>query len=380
MIGKTEILLPKEGFEKWAAIACDQYTSQPEYWNAFERFVGGARSALRLILPEAYLTNSPGDAARAAAVNQTMRDYLSSGIFQTADCVYVERETTDGLRCGVVAAIDLDEYEFAPGNKAKIRATERTVEHRLPPRMRVRAGAAVELPHVLVLINDTAGVIDAARRGVSRELYSFELYNGAGKVRGCACDFDAVDGALDRLEAGSDTFPYAVGDGNHSLAAAKAVWDSVKKDVPPADRAAHPLKYALVEIVSLNLGGIKFHPIHRLILGAGEAAAAALLKSDRFANDCGVLRAEAEPVAAIRMVDEFACANGYGLDFIHGDSDLRALAAKGMGVGVLIRPMSPDGFFKEIDASGILPQKSFSIGEAQDKRFYIEARRLTNNR
>lgn len=269
----ADILLPRGDIDpsKWAVVACDQYTAQPEYWQEVEDIVGGAPSALRVTLPEAWLGEAE---CRIPAIHAAMADYLSTGVWQTAvhdGFVLTERVTESGARPGLVACLDLEQYDFNPGAKALIRPTEGTVISRVPPRARIRAGAPVELPHVMMLIDDPGDTVIGplmSRRDELRPLYDFELMQRGGHLRGWAVEGDDVRrvfDAVDALNAKADGLLYAVGDGNHSLAAARQCWLDIRDALPAEARENHPARYAMVELVNLRCPALVFEPIHRVL-------------------------------------------------------------------------------------------------------------------
>ncbi|HXX48096.1 MAG TPA: DUF1015 domain-containing protein [Myxococcota bacterium] len=400
-----EILLPAPGVDlaRWCVVACDQYTSEPEYWKAAEERVGGAPSALRLVLPEAWLGASD-EPARIAAIHREMRAYLERGVFAPPlhGFIAVDRATPHvRSRLGLLVALDLERYEWRTGARALARATEATVEERLPPRMRVRDGALVELPHVLVLIDDPActALEPAAGAAMRRApLYDTALEPAAGRVRGYAvtdpAEIEALAAALARLAGGSAPFLYAVGDGNHSLAAAKEVWVRRKPQLQPAERERDPLRYALVELVNVHDPGLRFEPIHRLVFGASPAALCDELakrspggpKRHAFrwhgANSSGELALSGPPdslaVAVLQAaLDAWLDAHPRArIDYIHGAQSLAQLAAKPDRTGFLLPSFERGALFSTVARDGALPRKTFSLGDAEEKRFYLEARRI----
>ncbi|HTO71505.1 MAG TPA: DUF1015 domain-containing protein [Myxococcota bacterium] len=399
-----EILLPATGVDlaRWCVVACDQYTSQPEYWKAVEERVGAAPSTLRLVLPEAWLGASD-EAARIAAIQAEMRAYLERGVFAPPrrGLVVVDRATPHvRSRLGLLAALDLERYEWRRGAQALARATEATVEERLPPRMRVRDGALVELPHVLVLIDDPERtVIEPAARAARRRapLYDTALEPDAGRVRGFpvdgAAELEAVAAALAKLGSGAP-FLYAVGDGNHSLAAAKEVWEARKRALPEAQRATDPLRWALVELVNVHDPGLRFEPIHRLVFGARAAELVAELARRAASGPArhavrwlaggaaGELAlhgpAGSGPVAVLQTALDAWLAErpAARIDYIHGERTLAQLAAAPERVGFALPPFERAALFSSVARDGALPRKTFSLGDAEEKRFYLEARRI----
>ena len=271
-----DIYLPAEGIDlrRWAVVACDQYTSQPEYWRRVEAYVGAHPSTLHIVQPEIDLARA---GARIPAIHRAMREYLSNGTLVRAvrnGFTLTERTTASGARLGLVAAVDLEEYDFTPGSGAMIRATEGTIRERIPPRLRIREGAPLECPHVMLLLDDPARTVIEPLHARLREtapLCDFELMENGGRLRVWGVEGDAlapVSDALSALWEKSDGFLYAVGDGNHSLATAKARWDALKPALSPEEAQTHPARYALAEIVNLHSPALVFEPIHRVLFGA----------------------------------------------------------------------------------------------------------------
>ena len=400
----AEILLPREGVDlsRWAVVACDQFTAQPEYWDRADALVGDAPSALRLILPEARL--GEGD-ARIPAIHRAMAAYLSDGTLAPAvrdGFVLTERTTPAGVRMGLVVALDLDAYDFTPGSRSLIRATEGTVLERVPPRARIRAGAPLELPHVMMLIDDPADAVIgllAAKRDALRPLYDFDLMLGGGRLRGWAVEGDDAKGvfaAIDALAEAADGLLYAVGDGNHSLAAAKQCWLDIREGLTPDQRENHPARLALVELVNLNCPALVFEPIHRALFGVEPAALIAGFRAYLAAEgaDAGEgddlvafdgaghvwrFRSDAHPLRRLQaFLDGYLAAHPRAsIDYIHGEAALRALVDRPDALGFMPRPFDKGELFDYIRRFGALPRKTFSMGEAEEKRYYMEARRIT---
>lgn len=396
------ILLPRNpDWEKWAVVACDQFTSQPEYWEALDAFVGTAPSTLRMILPELYLD---GDVAeRAEEINAFMEGYLSEGVFETLEegFVLTERSTPyRARRLGLVAAVDLDCYDYRAGAKSLIRATEGTIEARIPPRLAIRKDAPVEFPHVMLLADDErAGVIEDLyrRRDSFRKLYDFDLNMGGGHLVGwhvageAAAEAIAAFGQLvtpARMEekyGDPSGFLFAVGDGNHSLATAKAHWNAVKETL--SVDADHPARYALAEIVNLYDDGIYFQPIHRYIKGVNRAAFIEKLLAEVPGNYRvygGGMREQTAGGAlpqTIRALDAFIerylAEHGGTVDYVHGERDVCALADGDVtAVAVLTDTLKKEELFPFAARYGALPKKTFSMGEAVEKRYYVEGKRI----
>ena len=421
-----EILLPKDrNLGSWSVIACDQYTQDEGYWKRAEIAAGGRPSTLNLILPEVYLSR-PDKAARIARIKRTMADYLSGGVFDApeAEAVYVERTTAFGrVRHGLVIAVDLEDYEWKPGSRALIRATEATIPERIPPRKEIRSGAALESPHIMLLADDPSrslveGTGSLVKGG--RPLYDGDLMLASGHITGWAVRGGAALAHLREAlavlkEAGTQAdgscFLFAVGDGNHSLATAKAVWDEYKAKSGLTDS---PVRYALVEIVNIYDSGLTFEPIHRVVLGDEVNPDGLIANLEKSLG--GKRRDVADPAgleAAVRAskasfgfvyigkdgrqrftlletgITELAVSrlqpaldgylsgkDGLELDYIHGSDEVFRLGGEPGAVSIMLPPIAKDSFFATISGRGPLPRKSFSMGEASEKRFYLECRRL----
>ena len=412
----ADILIPKDcDMHKWSVIACDQYTSEPEYWDEVSATVGSAPSTLNLILPELYLEQD-GVAQRIDNIHSAMDKYLADGIFtEYKDAmVYVERVQSNGiLRQGIVGAVDLEKYDFSKGSTSEVRATEATVIERIPPRIKVRQGAPLELPHIMILIDDPDNtVIEPLAKTVSDDskLYDFELMQNGGSIKGWLMDKsaqEAVDKALCAL-ADPDAFCkkyglsdtpvllYAMGDGNHSLATAKEFYEQLKKADPGKDLSNHPARYALAEIVDLHSEALQFEAIHRLVYDVDcddllEKLSAALdlndAESDQYViTYCGGTEAKEYihkqssnlSVGSLQnFLDGYIKENGGKIDYIHGTENVKALAKKHNGLAFILPDMDKSQLFPTVIKDGALPRKTFSMGHADDKRFYIEARRIT---
>ena len=406
----ADILLPKDAdMEKWAVVACDQFTSEPEYWERVEKNVGDAPSTLRMILPEAEL-KAPDVEQRIEKINAAMDDYLGRDIFKELkdSLVYVEREQSDGkIRHGVIGMVDLDAYDFTPGSGALIRATEGTVLERIPPRAKVRRNAALELPHVMLLIDDPdKTVIEplTAQASGMEKLYDFELMEGGGRIRGYKLSDAQLDAVADALTglctdeamqkkygvSGVAPLLFAVGDGNHSLATAKACREE--------QRGKNELaKYALVEVVNNHDDALQFEPIHRVLFGVDAKDFIAEFKkfypnAHEGKGEGHVIEVASEafdgfltvPDPKVQLavgtlqafIDAYLKSHGGEVDYIHGDDVTRQLGRKSGNIGLLLPAMGKEQLFKTVMADGVLPRKTFSMGHAQDKRYYIEARKI----
>ena len=413
----ADILLPKDvDMTKWAVVACDQFTSQPEYWQVVEDTVGNAPSTLRLILPEAKL-NDPDVEQSIADINSTMEQYLESGVFQTLSdsLLYMERTQSDGkIRHGLIGMIDLEQYDFTPGSGALIRATEGTVLSRIPPRVRVREHAPIELPHVMLLIDDPDRTVIApltAASGEMEKVYDFELQQEGGHLRGWKLTDIQMDGVAAALEglctdaemqkkyglSGAAPLLFAVGDGNHSLATAKQCYENLKKVTPESQWGTLPARYALVEVVNNHDHALQFEPIHRVLFGVQPDQVLEAFKS--FYPEAYEGRGEGHVIAytcaehtgfltvpnpkvqlAVGTLQTFldAYVQEYGgeVDYIHGDDVTDELGAKAGNIGFKLPAMGKEQLFKTVMTDGVLPRKTFSMGHAQDKRYYVEARRI----
>lgn len=428
-----EILLPKKlDLASWSVIACDQYTQDLDYWKKAEANAGNNPSTLKLILPEVYL-NSPDKPERIKKIRETMKEYLASDVFAPVkkSFIYIERKTAFGrMRKGLVAQIDLETYEWKPFSNANIRATEATIVERIPPRMEIRRGASLELPHIMLLVNDKEKLLVEGAGQIAKKhspLYDGQLMNNGGSITGWALEskeeLDVVTKAVNKIaeqNAAPDgsTFLFAVGDGNHSLATAKAVWDEYKvqlkeKGVSDEEIKENPVRYALVEIVNIYDEGLTFEPIHRVIFDVDTEKLISYLceklsgKSEEVESkdkleklvkaseaDFGFafvkegkqkyvyLKTEIKELAVARLqpeIDSFLKQEENQkaeIDYIHGTEEVLALGTKANGTGILLPPIAKDSFFETINGRGPLPRKSFSMGEADEKRFYLECRQL----
>jgi hypothetical protein len=419
---------PEIDLKKWAVVACDQYTSEPEYWRKVAHEVGDAPSSLHLIFPESYL-GSEDAPARIHRIQETMRSYLAKELlYEREGAIYVERTIGHRVRRGLMLELDLEHYDFGSGSTSLIRPTEGTMIARLAPRIEVRRGAELELPHVLVLIDDPRQTviepIGAAREAL-RKLYETDLMLGGGRVAGYAVDGAHSDRAVQALLAlaSPQTFAtrygvpaetpvmlFAVGDGNHSLATAKSIWDSVKGSVG----MNHPSRYALVDVENIHDPALEFAPIHRLLFGVSGDVRQALVEtfgSRLSCTDVPSAAAMRERVSGTRdshraagligpgarfsvieiadpqstlavgtfqaFIDRFVEDGGAThVDYVHGDDVLERLAMNDGSVGIHLAAVSKSDLLRMVVREGPLPRKTFSMGEANEKRFYIEARRI----
>ena len=377
----------------WSVIACDQFTSDRGYWDELDRETGGAPSTLRLILPEAYLQDADA-AEKIAAADENMERYLAAGIFRRLPRGFVLTERTfpnGAVRRGLLLAVDLENYSFTPGEQAAVRATEATVPERLPPRMAVRRGAKLELPHVILLYDaPEADILPApAAEGApeGKALYDFELNRGGGHLRGWFLSEESAREIRSRLYASAkDGFLFAVGDGNHSLAAAKRCWEEKKGAMSAAERENHPARYALCEAVSVRSPAVVFHPIHRIVTGVDAAGfLSALQRACPFPvlgeGRIASFSAGTDVAAAIAFTDKFISSytaeRGGGVDYIHGGGELEGLvSAAADRAGVRFEPVGKADFFRGAAANGVFPRKTFSVGEGYEKRYYTECKEI----
>lgn len=400
---KADILIPKNiDMSKWAVVACDQYTSQPEYWQETEKIVGDEKSALRLILPEIFL-EKPEVKEKIEKIHENMKKYLNENAFdEYKDTLfYVERIQDDGkVRAGIVGKIDLEMYDYHKGSTSQVRATEATVVERIPPRMAVRRGACLELPHIMILIDDEKReIVENAGKSEDKELvYDFDLMQKGGKIRGFKLCDKACDEVLAKLEKMSDKtdFVYAMGDGNHSLATAKEFYEELKKNNPDKDLSEHPARYALVEIVNLHSDALEFEAIHRIVNDVDvekllEILTEKLCLSDEVADQKFEIIIKGESVTkyihnplsklsvgSLQMVlDEVLPKIGGKIDYIHGIEVVKKLSMENNSVGFVLEDMAKSQLFPTVSQDGALPRKTFSMGHAWDKRYYVEARKIT---
>lgn len=401
----ADILIPQKiAMGKWACVACDQFSSQPEYWENVRRQVGDAPSTYHMILPEAMLSHVDED-ERLASIHATMEKYLSEGLFQTyrRSFIYLERTMPDGrIRHGLVGQIDLEEYDFTPGVPAHIRATEGTVLDRLPPRMKLLRNAALELPHVLLLCDDRKNeIMETAASVKERKVYDFDLMEGGGRIRGyliSGMGVGVVNSAISRYimatEQGQqvgNTMSFAVGDGNHSLASAKACWEEIKPTLTQEEQLEHPARFALVELENIHDDAISFEPIHRVIKNVDiaaflEAFSALTVESGypivvKFGEETRTLYLDpAQSPLAVAILqpflDEYISKHPeVSIDYIHGAEVVETLAKEPNTLGIILEGMDKASLFPGVLQKGVLPRKTFSMGEAREKRYYLEGKK-----
>jgi len=395
----TEILIPSiENMEAWSVVACDQFTSERDYWERVAERTSEALSTFHMIMPEAFLNEvSPLDAAVSAAA--VMEKYIDADVFEALpdSFVYVEREVTGGVRRGLVGAIDLEAYDYSPEAKARIRASEKTVTERLPVRTMIRESAALELPHAMVLIDDPEKTVVEplhSRTASMRKVYDFELMEGGGRIKGWQVTGEDAERVLEAFKALSGReMELVVGDGNHSLAAAKEVWDKIKLTAAPEELENHPARYALCELNNVYDDGVKFEPIHRVVFNIDPEKMIEVMREKLTAPEghtvtCVVngTRRESLTVRGKNFgsmieifqdfLEEYAAFNEGTIDYIHDEDALLRVTEEEGSIGFLLPAMGKDELFKTVLMNGVFPKKSFSIGHARDKRYYLECRKI----
>ena len=389
-----EILLPENNHYEWAVVACDQYTSEPKYWAELDRLVGDKPSALRITFPEVYLGDD--DEGRIKNINETMQEYLDGGVLKNKvnNFVLVERQTDGKKRKGLMITVDLDAYDWTPFADVPVKATEGTILSRIPPRVKIRENAPLELPHIMLLCDDRDGIlIDAlyAKRDQMPVLYDTELNMGGGHLKGWIVEdenlvFDALAKLDDKEEKvkkyGCETkFLFAVGDGNHSLATAKTCWENLKKAGAPD---THPARYALCELVNIYDEGLFFEPIHRIIFGVSDEFKKKLKGLDGDVTlkviggeDIKISGTAPEVIAKLQNMIEQAVKDGeiVEVDYVHGENSVRDVVQANEGaLGILLPTIKKGELFSYVLTQGVLPKKAFSMGEANEKRYYMETR------
>ncbi len=431
-----KVLLPKKeiDYKKWSVVACDQYTSEPEYWNSVKEIVGNNPSTLKITFPEIYLEDSDKH-ERIGNIVGTMKEYISKKIFdENMGFVYVERQIKNKIRKGLVVALDLEKYNYNKGSTTLVRATEGTILERLPPRIEIRKDAPLELPHIMVLIDDPKGkVIEkiSENKKEFEKLYSFDLMKNGGHIEGYLVNKRFEKKAAKELErlANPEKFKkkykldkdypvllYAVGDGNHSLATAKAVWENIKKDAANKEEIInHPARFALIELVNLHDESLEFEAIHRVLFNLKkdivkemknhfgesfkfskkpkeEVIEIIKTKKSKDKHFIGLITENPKitgiikitnpktnlPVGTIQdFLDNFGKTGGFEkIDYVHGDDVVCSLGQKPNNAGIYLPTIQKKQFFKTVIVDGALPRKTFSMGEAHEKRYYLEARKI----
>ena len=425
-----KIMLPdlKSDFSSWAVVACDQYTSEREYWKEVEEITNGKPSTLNIIYPEVYLEDGDNE-KRIDCINATMREYIDKNVLQELeDCfILVDRKTSHSeSRKGLILALDLERYDYTKGSSTLIRATEGTVIDRLPPRIKIRQNAPIELPHIMVLIDDPdKTVIEPLFQKLAdlEKLYDFDLMMNGGHIKGYKVsaenDISSIANALSQL-AQKDTFCkkydigcdndillFAVGDGNHSLASAKGHWENVKATLSASQQQNHPARYALVELVNVHDEGLVFEPIHRVLFNVDADNLIKEFSSFYESNTCVGECACNSMTTSTAHIFKYITAYGEGsvtidnpinnlevgtlqafldnyikahpevkIDYIHGEEVVTKLGSQQGNIGFYLPSMNKTDLFKTVILDGALPRKTFSMGEAEEKRFYLECRNI----
>ena len=417
IFSSADILIPKNtDLSKWSVVACDQYSSEPEYWEKAKEIAGPSPSTLNIIYPEAYLNELEGN-KRIEAINKTMEQYLKDGVFKTYpdSLIYIERTQKNGkVRKGIVGCIDLEAYDFSVGSKSPVRATEGTIISRIPPRQRIRRDAPLELPHIIMLADDRRKeIIEPLSLKIDsfEKVYDFELMQGGGHIRGWLIDIAEKQRVLDAVKklgnkeefeakygvSGENPLAIAVGDGNHSLATAKSCWEEIKKTLSPEGQRKHPARYALAELENIHDEALEFEPIHRVIFNVNpQSVKEALLKfypqaceTDNGGQKIVITHQGVESAVYIKdaptnlavgtfqkFADEYLKNSDGEIDYIHGADVVRALTAADNTIGFIFDGMEKNDLFTTVIKDGALPRKTFSMGEAYDKRFYLEAKKI----
>lgn len=412
---RANILLPKNiDMTKWSVVACDQYTSEMDYWEKVEEEVGASPSTLRITLPEIFLEDSNVN-ERINKINSTMEEYINKDLFTELkdSMIYLERTQKDKrVREGLIGMVDLEDYSYEKGSQTLIRATEKTVIERIPPRLKVRENALLELPHIMILIDDeNKTIIENLKNEVTDEdmVYNFDLMENGGHIKGYKLSNDSmtkVEKGLENLcnkEYFEDKYNvkdkgillFAMGDGNHSLATAKANYENLKKTMKEEEYLNHPARYALVELVNLHSEALEFEPIHRVIFdtdidkfieelykyydineeGNGQYFELVTRDMDKklyISNPKSNIS-----VGSIQIfLDEYLKDNKGKLDYIHGDETTRNMGKEENNVAILFEAMPKEELFRTVILDGALPRKTFSMGHSYDKRYYLESRKI----
>ena len=404
LVSKNLILPKTKDYSKWAVIACDQFTSEIEYWNEVESVVKGELSTLNLVLPEIYL--SDGVDERIEKINKNIKSYIDNGVFKTLSggfILTVRKTPFVERRIGLVGAVDLEEYDFKVGSKTKIRATEGTITERIPPRLKIRKDAKAEFTHIMILFDDEKREINEKlfeNKNAYEKVYDFTLNMGGGSIEGYFVpDTDEILNGFKNLANKErlikkygklDEFIFAVGDGNHSLATAKTHWENVKKTLSEEEKLTHPARYAICEFVNIYDEGIYFEPIHRFVKGINAQDFSTKLLKD-FGGTITVFDGEKDITVkgekslpdTIKELDAFIKDYiekfGGEIDYVHGEENVRNLVKATNGVGIFLDKLDKSELFRYVSNNGALPRKTFSMGENIEKRYYLEGSIIAND-
>lgn len=412
----ADILIPQNvDFTKWSVVACDQYTSEPEYWQEVKEIVGNSPSTLNIIFPEVYLEDGDSN-ERIKNINMTMKSYVESDLFREYknSFIYVKRTQPNGkTRHGIVGMLDLEEYDFTKGSQSKVRATEGTIIERIPPRQRIRINAPLEVPHILILIDDRGKKVVEPLEGQIdgfKKVYDFDLMKNSGHITGYEVNETAkrdIITAVEKLGDKTDfenkygvkdkgVLMFAAGDGNHSLATAKTCWEEIKKELSEEEAENHPARYALVELMNIHDPALEFEPIQRVIFDTDpkklldafvkhynasyEDNGGQRIDYTYQGNEGSVYITETNsnlPIGTLQaFLDEYLKINDGRIDYIHGNDVVRTLSEKENTIGFMVDAMEKNDLFTTVIKDGSLPRKTFSMGEAADKRFYLECKRI----
>ncbi len=412
----ANILIPKNiDMTKWSVVACDQYTSEPDYWNAVSSLVGSAPSTLNLIYPEIYLSGNKEK--RISDINRKMKEYIDMGLFHELEnsMVFVKRSLKNGkIRSGLIGTIDLEDYDYKKGSSSNIRATEGTVMERIPPRVQIRENAPLEFPHIMILIDDPdMTVIEPLSDKVDSfgKLYDFNLMQNGGSICGYSISKEEIQRVTNAIETLSSkqvfeekygvknkpVLTFAVGDGNHSLATAKTCWENIKASLSKEEQKTHPARFALIELVNLHDSSLEFEPIHRVIFGVNpEEVYKSIFEFYPQASEtdnggkkiiCTYgsvtkpiwIKDEKNNLAAGTFqdfADDYLSSHSGTIDYIHGQNVVEELSRKENNIGFILPAMQKSDLFKTVILNGALPRKTFSMGEACDKRYYLEGKKI----
>lgn len=388
----ADILIPGSAdMSKWSVVACDQYSSEPEYWDRVNEYVSNAPSTLRLITPEAYLDRVDA-AEESKRIRMQMEEYLGSDLFNTYEnsYIYIEREQLDGsIRKGLVGKLDLEAYDYTPGSGAPVAASERTVVSRLPVRIEIRKNALIELPHVMVFFSDPGKTVlesIEAKKNSLKKVYDFDLMEKGGHIAGWLVEQEISLGSTDGGAV------LVIGDGNHSLAAAKELWNSIKPTLSPEDAENHPARYALIEINNVYDDSIQFEPIHRVVFDTDPQKLLAYISEKtgaegsvcipyRTAGGSGEIKLPKMPFGDIigtiqGYLESFVSENTGTIDYIHGDDEAVSMGSEKGCIAFLLPKMEKSELFATVAAGKVFPKKSFSVGLAPEKRYYLECRKI----
>lgn len=389
----ADLLIPKESFlPRWSVVACDQFTSEPDYWEAVRTLTADVPSTYHITLPEIYLNGHVEE--RITAINKTMLDYQESDLFRTFPhaLIYVERTLPSGrVRRGLVGAVDLEAYDYTPGSTSPIRATEKTVLERIPPRVHIREHASLELPHIMLLIHDEAhAIFSAIHPEACPVVYDFDLMQHGGHIKGYLLTGEHADAVCTLFDTLKGPIRIAVGDGNHSLAAAKACYEAIRQEIGAEAAAHHPARYALAEVGDIGDDSLVFEPIHRTVFHTDPAKLLTFLSG---LNGCdhtvSYVTADGEGTISLpacgntlacgalqHQLDRYLAENGGEVDYIHGDDTARQLGQQPGAISFLLPVFDKTTLFDVVERDGTLPRKAFSMGHASDKRYYLECRRI----